>query len=186
MLVFLFLYKITVLSLKGKFINSATSRLQVQKPSQAASRPAPPKGELYRCFPSAAKSSPFGRAGKAARLWLRGFMLPRQIPICWTKPSIPHSPMKEQADIAQKAGYHRHDDTLPLVVAVRGQRSDICWTSIVLLLESVCPKPCWNRVRQIGNCKFLYYHIFKTCFAFALTNWNLSIYPINGFKEPLP
>ncbi|MCI7279534.1 MAG: hypothetical protein MR538_04010 [Faecalibacterium prausnitzii] len=28
--------------------------------------------------------------------------------------------MKEQADIAQKAGYHRHDDTLPLVVAVRG------------------------------------------------------------------
>ena len=22
--------------------------------------------------------------------------------------------MKEQADIAQKAGYHRHDDTLPL------------------------------------------------------------------------
>ena len=79
--------------------------------------------------------------------------------------------MKEQADIAPKAGYHRHDDTLPLVVAVRGQRSDICWTSIVLLLESVCPKPCWNRVRQTGNCKFLYYHIFKTCFAFALTNW---------------
>uniref|UniRef100_UPI003FF1226F MobA/MobL family protein n=1 Tax=Gemmiger formicilis TaxID=745368 RepID=UPI003FF1226F len=33
--------------------------------------------------------------------------------------------MKEQADIAQKAGYHRHDDTLPLVVTVRGQRSDI-------------------------------------------------------------
>ena len=28
--------------------------------------------------------------------------------------------MKEQADIAPKAGYHRHDDTLPLVVAVRG------------------------------------------------------------------
>ena len=24
--------------------------------------------------------------------------------------------MKEQADIAQKAGYHRHDDTLPLLV----------------------------------------------------------------------
>ena len=22
-----------------------------------------------------------------------------------------------------------------------------------------------------ANCKFLYYHIFKTCFAFALTNW---------------
>ena len=61
--------------------------------------------------------------------------------------------MKEQADIAQKAGYHRHDDTLPLVVAVRGQRSDICWTSIVLLLESVCPKTCWNRVRQTGTCR---------------------------------
>ena len=59
--------------------------------------------------------------------------------------------MKEQADIAQKAGYHRHDDTLPLVVTVRGQRSDICWTSIVLLLESVCPKPCRNRVRQTGS-----------------------------------
>ena len=28
--------------------------------------------------------------------------------------------MKEQADMAQKAGCHRHDDTLPLVVAVRG------------------------------------------------------------------
>ena len=28
--------------------------------------PAPPKGELYRCFPSAAKSSPFGRAGREA------------------------------------------------------------------------------------------------------------------------
>ena len=25
--------------------------------------------------------------------------------------------------------------------------------------------------RQTGSCKFLYYHIFKTCFAFALTNW---------------
>ena len=61
--------------------------------------------------------------------------------------------MKEQADIAQKAGCHRHDDTLPLVVAVRGQRSDICWTSIVLLLESVCPKTCWNRVRQTGTCR---------------------------------
>ena len=24
---------------------------------------------------------------------------------------------------------------------------------------------------QILSCKFLYYHIFKTCFAFALTNW---------------
>ena len=60
--------------------------------------------------------------------------------------------MKEQADIAQKAGYHRHDDTLPLVVAVRGQRSDICWTSIVLLLEGVCPKTCWNRVRQTSVC----------------------------------
>ena len=59
--------------------------------------------------------------------------------------------MKEQADIAQKAGYHRHDDTLPLVVTVRGQRSDICWTSVVRLLESVCPKPCWNRVRQTGS-----------------------------------
>ena len=41
----------------------------------------------------------------------------------------------------------------PLVVAVRGQRSDICWTSIVLLLESVCPKTCWNRVRQTGTCR---------------------------------
>ena len=61
--------------------------------------------------------------------------------------------MKEQADIAQKAGCHRHDDTLPLVVAVRGQRSDICWTSMVLLLESVCPKTCWNRVRQTGTCR---------------------------------
>ena len=61
--------------------------------------------------------------------------------------------MKEQADIAQKAGCHRHDDTLPLVVAVRGQRSDICWTSIVLLLESICPKTCWNRVRQTGTCR---------------------------------
>ena len=61
--------------------------------------------------------------------------------------------MKEQADIAQKSGYHRHDDTLPLVVAVRGQRSDICWTSMVLLLESVCPKTCWNRVRQTGTCR---------------------------------
>ena len=34
-----------------------------------------------------------------------------------------------------------------------GQRSDICWTSIVLLLESVCPKTCWNRVRQTGTCR---------------------------------
>ena len=91
--------------------------------------------------------------------------------------------MKEQADIAPKAGYHRHDDTLPLVVAVRSQRSDICWTSIVLLLESVCPKPCWNRVRQtvketIGvgvnekaalssdkNCPFVYIN-----FDFTLVN----------------
>ena len=70
------------------WINVANSRLQVQKPSQAASRPAPPKGELYRCFPSAAKSSPFGRAGKAVRLWLRGFMLPWQIPIYQIKISV--------------------------------------------------------------------------------------------------
>ena len=51
---------------------------------------------------------------------------PRQVPICQTKPSIPHSPMKEQADIAPKAGYHRHEDTLPLVIIVRVRRSDWC------------------------------------------------------------
>jgi len=34
--------------------------------------------------------------------------------------------MKEQADIAPKAGYHRHDDTLPLVIIVRVRRSDWC------------------------------------------------------------
>ena len=60
-------------------------------------------------------------------------------------------------DIAFSSGYDSignsvaGDHTLPLVVTVRGQRSDICWTSIVLLLESVCPKPCWNRVRQTGS-----------------------------------
>ena len=57
-----------------------------------------------------------------------------------------------------KAGYHRHDDTLPLLVAVRGQRSDICWTSIVLLLGRVEPQTLlgtstanWNF--QISLCK---------------------------------
>ena len=28
-----------------------------------------------------------------------------------------------------------------------------------------------NIIQQTRSCKFLYYHIFKTCFAFALTNW---------------
>ena len=34
----------------------------------------------------------------------------------FVEPSIPYFPAKEQADIAQKAGYHRYGDTLPLFV----------------------------------------------------------------------
>ena len=130
----------------------------------------------------------------------------RQTAICWTKPSIPHFPVKEHLDrvnlciflrmcvhtpqefqrgltpwhtdfgtkpsvlhlsrggkvlpgtrvrsdcpqtrqIAQKAGHHRHGDTLPLVVAVRGQRSDICWISIVLLLGRAVPQTLLLRLR---------------------------------------
>lgn len=64
--------------------------------------------------------------------------------------------MKEQADIAQKAGYNRHDDTLPLVVTVRGQRSDICWVLIVFLLGRACPRPCWKRVQQTGGYRLFF------------------------------
>ena len=58
------------------WINVANSRLQVQKPSQPLRVQLPPKGELYRCFPSAAKSSPSGELAKPSGFDWEGLCCP--------------------------------------------------------------------------------------------------------------